>query len=1575
MAFITRDSSVYSEDASVAPSFVTSNDLDPFSSGAGVSVVYPDFKRNILEDLNNAENTTVLPPPSEKETLAVYLRVKPKTKEEAKIAEDSGVKSVDVENNLVQIESEYQVAMNAPIESQTYKSSINGTGKMTHRFSFTKIFSSESSQKDIFSKIVYSKLKDFVEGQNQLVFTYGATSAGKSYTMQGVPGQSGVLPRAIDTIFLSISDKLCTSLPLQPMDFNRVIGLTRQDLQRLEKEKESVFRLGMDLRQVKFKGRVSPSESLMSACSGVSTTSSIASSVYSCDEAINLDHLEKYFPGLLSRDKEATKLDIRDSNIAYSVWVSFAEIYNENIHDLLCKVPDGKKKGDKVKKPSLKLCEDRNGSVYIKGLREVQVNSADEAYQILLIGRENLHFAATRLNQQSSRSHCIFTVKLVRVADPDAPHLARVSMISFCDLAGSERISKTHNVGDRQKEAGNINTSLLVLGRCIKAIRHNQMMKEKNQQVVPFRESKLTRLFKCFLTGKGKACLVVCISQAPYLFDESIHVLKFASIASKVTITKKEPTRPKPSKKSSRFSTLVDKGKREMLSFGSSSILSGRNSIAWENPQKNKSILGRSIALPSTFNPNARSTIVGGVPPRLSTLINISEVEEGTNDDTEVEGSHETYVDSQYEGLCKLVEELNQKLKEERKKNQTLEKEVREELCEEFNQMLVEVESGWEKRLQAEKEDAEKISDWRIGALQTVHRNRNKRRRDNDGDDYQNDLEIHRLNSRLEEKDQQITDLCIELEESKHQIKVMKEATVSSKQEQEKLQMANSKLSFELAEQNRIVASLTEEATKCKIDLQSKTSSASDDQEGELVICERKLISAQEELVKKECDISELQDLLREAGDEFVSKEEELANLEKVIEDRERRIAQHEINIEDLQSQLEESHVLLQEVHNRLETLESELNQETFKKEEYNSLLKSQNEEVEMELKTVKDKCEEAETKMIQAQSERNQLLSDKTNLLEQLAALKESGNHQSHELEASVECIDLKQQVEVANELNKTLSVSVEDLKKQNEVLKSEIHSKRTAIEELKQTKCVDDSLTDFESEELKTKLSVVEKENVELQLEIAKYTEIVKEKDAEMETLKADKEKKEMECKLKDLEEQLEASEKLMEELIDDNEKEVKQLRDKFEVTSSELIILKESCDKVKSSIISKDKEIENLILKNRSELESKEEELREKDNEITKLSSKILDSKDVELGNKISYIKELEDIIVDKEYKMSQLEVDSNKKEGSLKKANALVEELRAKVDENSVNLSHYEKMKEQRESLEEQISSCQKAASELALIEDELKLCKESKKKLENELSNSNESCVKLKTELNEARGEVVVLKQATKTAAIDAQEAHEYKIKNNELTKELERLNSVLDASQRESDALDVLKTELVSKGNEISNIQEKLEHLHTELGAKNREVSQFREKNQVLQAEVEAKEYDLVKIKEERDKLMEHYEMLFKKKQAEIENLKSKEREKSSLEEIMARATPSKLTGDLKEKLFRAEEELATCKEKLVKEEDLTSELKNELNSLQKQMDTKVAQYEREVNRTKLANQKVTYLLFTFTCIQMLNFR
>ena len=136
------------------------------------------------------------------------------------------------------------------------------------------------------------------------------------------------------------------------------------------------------------------------------------------------------------------------------------------------------------------------------------------------------------------------------------------------------------------------------------------MLKDKKgQQIVPFRESKLTRLFKNYFVGIGKSSLIVCLSQAPYLYDESVHVCKFASIASKVTVeTYKEP--PPKRKVSNRFSVLMAKERNKVSMDNSKSFfVGGRNSIAWESSVKNRSILGKSMALPSSFNPNARSTI------------------------------------------------------------------------------------------------------------------------------------------------------------------------------------------------------------------------------------------------------------------------------------------------------------------------------------------------------------------------------------------------------------------------------------------------------------------------------------------------------------------------------------------------------------------------------------------------------------------------------------------------------------------------------------------------------------------------------------------------------------------------------------------------------------------------------------------------------------------------------------------------------------------------------------------------------------------------------------------------------
>ncbi|KAJ8953365.1 hypothetical protein NQ318_023481 [Aromia moschata] len=175
--------------------------------------------------------------------------------------------------------------------------------------------------------------------------------------------------------------------------------------------------------------------------------------------------------------------------IRVSIWVSFAEIYNENIYDLLKPTPT---RGHP--RPNLKL-GNSNGSCYIKDLTSVNVGSGLEAYQVLQYGLHNLNYAATSVNSHSSRSHCIFTMKLVQLSEADDGVF--VSTFNFCDLAGSERVKKTMNAGKRLKESNNINTSLLVLGRCISTIRSAQQLKDN--RLVPFRESKLTQLFQKLL--------------------------------------------------------------------------------------------------------------------------------------------------------------------------------------------------------------------------------------------------------------------------------------------------------------------------------------------------------------------------------------------------------------------------------------------------------------------------------------------------------------------------------------------------------------------------------------------------------------------------------------------------------------------------------------------------------------------------------------------------------------------------------------------------------------------------------------------------------------------------------------------------------------------------------------------------------------------------------------------------------------------------------------------------------------------------------------------------------------------
>ncbi|KHN81034.1 Kinesin-like protein KIF11 [Toxocara canis] len=216
-----------------------------------------------------------------------------------------------------------------------------------------------------------------------------------------------------------------------------------------------------------------------------------------------------------------TELD-RQKVEEYSVRVSYVELYNEELYDLLSRSDQ--------QQPRLRIFEDaiRKGSVVIAGLEEVAVRERDEVYELLRRGAEKRKTAATWLNSTSSRSHSVFTVTLViRENSLGGEELIKQGKIHLVDLAGSENIGRSGAIEMRAREAGNINQSLLTLGRVIKAL-------TSGAGHIPYRESKLTRLLQDSLGGKTITTVIATLSPASSNLEESLNTLEYASSAKNI---------------------------------------------------------------------------------------------------------------------------------------------------------------------------------------------------------------------------------------------------------------------------------------------------------------------------------------------------------------------------------------------------------------------------------------------------------------------------------------------------------------------------------------------------------------------------------------------------------------------------------------------------------------------------------------------------------------------------------------------------------------------------------------------------------------------------------------------------------------------------------------------------------------------------------------------------------------------------------------------------------------------------------------------------------------------------------
>jgi len=245
------------------------------------------------------------------------------------------------------------------------------------------------------------------------------------------------------------------------------------------------------------------------------------------------------------------KIEKLKSQVEFQLRVSFIEILKEEVRDLLDpaivaagKVENGNGHVGKLSvpgKPPVQIREGSNGVITLTGSTEVHVTTQKEMTTCLEQGSLSRATGSTNMNNQSSRSHAIFTITLeqMRKADPimtsDGMPIEEINDDYLCaklhlvDLAGSERAKRTGSDGLRFKEGVHINRGLLALGNVISALGDEKKRKEGAH--VPYRDSKLTRLLQDSLGGNSKTVMIACISPADINAEETLNTLKYANRA------------------------------------------------------------------------------------------------------------------------------------------------------------------------------------------------------------------------------------------------------------------------------------------------------------------------------------------------------------------------------------------------------------------------------------------------------------------------------------------------------------------------------------------------------------------------------------------------------------------------------------------------------------------------------------------------------------------------------------------------------------------------------------------------------------------------------------------------------------------------------------------------------------------------------------------------------------------------------------------------------------------------------------------------------------------------------------
>ncbi|KAI6045091.1 kinesin-domain-containing protein [Pisolithus marmoratus] len=603
----------------------------------------------------------------EREPTVAYLRVRPQLGDDEPMAmpyleslSDTAVRMSDPSNDR-QGSSKAGCRASVTAPSSIYK--------------FSHVFPPSTLQEEFFATTTLPLVRDLLDGQNGLLFAYGVTNSGKTYTIQGgsKPGSAGILPRALDVLFNSIGG-LHSDGRYRPV---RLYGLEEAD----------------------------PSESAPPTKFDVPNEPALA------------QVLEEH---LATSDKPNDNTDptvIRvDRNYEYSIWISYVEVYNEKVYDLLASVDENeegtgyhqeqglhslllKRKALMVKpSPAMDTIDSGSTGRYISGLKQFRVTDAAQAKALIKLGQLHRRVFGTLANSQSSRSHSIVTIRVLKGhrAERDDPTSLQMSRLTVVDLAGSERAKNTQTSGDRLKEAGNINKSLMVLGQCMEAMRTNQKRltqgstilghdvheAKKALVVVPFRHSKLTEILMDYFVGDGKVVMIVNVNPYDSGFEEISHVMKFSALAREV-------------------STVVNNAPLPRLQ--SSPTKPGLH--AGLHPSRIPRGVVRKVTI-SSVGPGKK------VSEAQLTILEEDEESDGKEDESDGEA-----INPLVDALFDEIENLRLKLYETEIRCAVVEAETREEVMKEMEERMREVERTYAQRLMSEVERNERKMDAKIDML------------------------------------------------------------------------------------------------------------------------------------------------------------------------------------------------------------------------------------------------------------------------------------------------------------------------------------------------------------------------------------------------------------------------------------------------------------------------------------------------------------------------------------------------------------------------------------------------------------------------------------------------------------------------------------------------------------------------------------------------------------------------------------------------------------------------------------------------------------------------------------------